>query len=197
MSDALPKYPSDLPEYPNDLPHELHPHFPTFRDVVRDQMTTYIIEYISLWQSRAVEMSLWEKYRRSTPEKKAEMFWGWLSHHQPVPIASAPRVSEPMVAEFPPFPSSYQPPKPKKGKGGKGGKGGKDEKGGKDKKKSHGSAEQHQRCYAFMQRCVERLKQGNVADRKEVKDAFDIAAKQCPESSKKRDLVSAFKELML
>jgi len=188
MSDALPEYPRDLL---HDLPHERHPLFSTFRDVMSTYMTMRIMGYNSLWQSRAVEMSLWEKYCRSTPEKKAEMFRGWLSHHQPVPIASAPPVSEPMVAEFPPFPSSYQPPKPKKGKGGKG------EKGGKDKKKSHGSAEQHQRCYAFMQSCVERLKKGNVADRKEVKDAFDIAAKQCPESSKKRDLVSAFKELML
>ena len=146
-----------------------------------------IMGYNSLWQSRAVEMSLLEKYCRSAPEKKAEMFWGWFSHHQPAPIASAPPVSKPIVAEFPPFPSSCQPPKLKKGKGGKGGK----------EKKGHGSAKQHQRCYAFMQSCVERLKKGNVADRKEVKDAFDIAAKQCPESSKKRVLVSAFNELML
>ena len=181
--------------YPHDLPHESHPLFHTFRDIMSNQMVILITEYISLWQSCAVEMSRWDEYRRSTPEKKAEMFWGWLSHHQPAPIAlaSSPPVFEPMVAEFPPFPSSSQPPKPKKGMG----KGEKGKGKGKGEKKGHGSAEQHQRCYAFMQSCLDRLQKGNVTNRNGVKEAFDIAAMQCPESVEKRALVSAFDALTL
>ena len=189
MSDAL-------PVYSRDLPHESHPLFHTFRDIMSNQMVILITEYISLWQSCAVEMSRWDEYRRSTPEKKAGMFWTWFSRQQPAP---AP-VSVPTVMVFPPFPSSSQPPKPKKGMG-KGEKGkGKGEKGkgkGKGEKKGHGSAEQHQRCYAFMQSCLDRLQKGNVTNRNGVKEAFDIAAKQCPESIEKTVLVSAFDALTL
>ena len=59
------------------------------------------------------------------------------------------------------------------------------------KKKSHGTALMHRRCYSFMQICITRIIR--VRDTVETITAqFQSAASQCPDSVQKRNLCLAF-----
>ena len=59
------------------------------------------------------------------------------------------------------------------------------------KKKGHGTASKHQKCYSFMQICITRIirVRGTV---EAIMAQFQSAASQCPDSVQKRKLCLAF-----